>query len=99
MSDPTLTADPNGTIHASIEVELPGETPPPDEQPEQPEQPASEATDVIGDIIVGAAKAAGKVAGAVLGTAWDLIKPSEGEPQQPAEEPDEAGGQADEEPS
>lgn len=96
MSDPTLTADPNGTIHASLEIELPGESPQPGEQPEQP---ASEATDVLGDIIVGAAKAAGKVAGAVLGTAWDVIKPSEGEPQRPAEEPDEAGGQAEEEPS
>lgn len=71
MSDPTLTVDPDGTIHASLEIDLPAAEP---EQPEpdDSDQPATnEATDALGNVIVGTAKAAGKV----LKTVWDVLKP------------------------
>lgn len=71
MSDHTLTVDPDGTVHASLEVDLPAEEP---EQPEpaDSDQPATnEATDALGNVIMGTAKAAGKV----LKTVWDVLRP------------------------
>jgi hypothetical protein len=83
MSDPVVSVEPDGTIHASVDIELPAEEAPPDEPGAQP---TSEATNVLGSIIVGAAKAAGKVAGRVIGAAWDVVKPGDPVPQPEPEE-------------
>lgn len=78
MTDPTITVDPDGTIHASIDIDLSsGETPAADASSDGPdEQPATnEATDALGNIITGTVKTAAKAAGTVLGTIWDVLKP------------------------
>lgn len=78
MSEPTITVEPDGTIHASLDIDLSsGEVPPNDTSSETPdEQPATnEATDALGNIIAGTVKTAAKAAGTVLGTIWDVLKP------------------------
>lgn len=78
MTDPTITVDPDGTIHASLDIDLSsGEAPATDASPDVPdEQPATnEATDALGNIVTGTVKTAAKATGAVLGTIWDVLKP------------------------
>ena len=92
MTDPTVTVDPDGTIHANLDIDLSsGEPPSAAASPDVPdEQPATnEATDVFGNIITGTVKTAAKAAGTVLGTIWDVLKPD----GSPAADSDQGAGE------
>ena len=92
MTDPTVTVDPDGTIHANLDIDLSsGEPPVADASSEvSDEQPTNnEATDALGNIITGTVKTAAKTASAVLGTIWDVLKPD----GSPAADSDQGAGE------
>jgi hypothetical protein len=60
-----LTASADGSIHASLEVQMGAQ------EPEDPPKPGDDEPGP--DVVVGVAKAAGNV----LGAAWDVLRPSE----------------------
>lgn len=67
--DVELSASADGTLHISLKLPMEGEQAT-EEEPPDPGQNDDPGPDVIG----GAAKVAGKVAGCVLGTIWDAVK-------------------------
>lgn len=65
-----ISVSPDGVVHASLNLPL-GDEQASEEEPLDPGQNSDPGPDIIG----GAAKVVGKVAGSVLGTIWDAVKP------------------------
>lgn len=66
-----FTIDADGTVHASLDMNLGGESAGDGGEADEPEPDGND--DPGPDVIGGLAKVAGKV----LGTVWDTIKPSD----------------------